>query len=143
MPPPPWAKRLGYGGLMPFVALGWATWILRGSSQTQAMFALLAYGATILSFLGAIHWGLAMREPGDTPVATLAWSVAPTLVAWVALLWGTSAGLWWLATALWTCWFVDRYVYRKFGLEGWLAMRLNSTIVASLMCVAGALASFR
>ena len=140
VPPAPWAQRLSYGGLLPFVGLGLATWLLQGSRQTEAVFALLAYGSTILSFLGAIHWGLAMRDRVDPPVAMLVWGVVPSLLAWVALLWGASVGLWLLAAGLSACWAVDRSVYPRFGLEGWLAMRFNLTVVASLMCVAAALA---
>lgn len=142
-PPSPWAKRLGYGGLLPFVGLGVATCLLEGARQAQALFALLAYGATILSFLGAIHWGLAMRDRVDPPVALLIWGVVPSLVAWVALLLGASGGLWLLAAGLSACWVVDRSIYPRFGLQSWLAMRLNLTVVACLMCVAGSLAAFR
>lgn len=140
VPLAPWAKRLGYGGLLPFVGLGLAAWVLQGSRQAQAIFALLAYGATIVSFLGGIHWGLALRDRGDPSVAMLAWGVVPSLLAWAALLWGASSGLWLLAAGLWACWAVDRSVYPRLGLEGWLGMRLELTVVASLMCVAGSVA---
>lgn len=135
--------RLGLGGLLPFVGLALATWVLEGPRQAQAVFALLAYGATILSFLGAIHWGLAMRDRTDPAVALLAWGVVPSLVAWVALLWGAGGGLSLLTAGLWVCWAVDRIVYPRFGLEGWLAMRLTLTALASLSCVVALLGSFR
>ena len=120
-----------------------ATWMLEGSRQAQAVFALLAYAATILSFLGAIHWGLALRDPADPPVAMLVWAVMPSLVAWAALLWGASEGLWLLAAGLWACWAVDRSVYPRLGLEGWLAMRLILTAVASVSCLGATVHSFQ
>lgn len=46
------------------------------------------YGAVIVTFLGAVHWGLAMATPMTSPMAyTLAseaymWSVTPSLMAW-------------------------------------------------------------
>ena len=141
--PVSWATCLGYGGLLPFVGLGLATWLLQGPRQAQAVFALLAYGSTILAFLGGIHWGLAMRECVPTPVALLVWGVGVSLLAWVALLWGASGGLCLLAAGLWACWAVDRSVYPRFGLDGWLAMRFNLTVVASVMCIAAALAPLR
>ncbi len=116
-----------------------ATWVLHGPRNAQAVFALLAYGASILSFLGAIHWGLAMRERTALPAALFAWGIVPSLVAWVALLWGASVGLWLLVAGLWSCWAVDRSVYPRFGLQGWLAMRLVLTTVASVSCVVAAL----
>jgi hypothetical protein len=138
-PPSPWAKGLGYGGLLPFVGLALAAWGLEGPRQAQAIFALLAYGATILGFLGAIHWGLAMRDANAPSAALLAWGVLPSLVAWLALLFGASGGLLLLAASLWVCWAVDRSVYPRFGLEGWLSMRLTLTAVASLSCVGAVL----
>ena len=80
-----------------------------------------------------------MRDPTDPPVAILVWSVMPSLVAWAALLWNASGGLWLLAAGLWVCWIVDHFVYPRLGLEGWLAMRLNLTAVASLSCVGASL----
>lgn len=139
MPPSRWAKFLGYSGLAPFIGLALATWLLQGPRQAQAVFALLAYGATILSFVGAIHWGLAMRDARDPPAALLLWGVLPSLAAWAALLWGASGGLFLLAAGLWACWMVDRSVYRRLGLHGWLAMRLVLTTMASLSCLVAAL----
>jgi hypothetical protein len=47
-----------------------------------------SYGAVILSFVGAQHWGLAMALPGlDEAERThrFVWSVGPCLLAWPAL----------------------------------------------------------
>lgn len=139
VPPSRGARLLGYGGLVPFVGLAAATWMLDDTRRAESVLALLAYGATILSFVGAIHWGLAMRDPTNPPAAMLAWGVVPSLAAWAALLWGGSGGLCLLAAGLCTCWIVDRSVYPRFGLKGWLGMRLALTAVASLSCLAAAL----
>ena len=89
---PPLAWPLGLGGLVPFAALalgsalGWAA--LR--------FPLAAYGATILAFLGAVHWGFALRaEPSEKAAepGRLVLGVVPSLIAFVALLLPLSAGL--------------------------------------------------
>ena len=53
---------LGYGGLLPFGAL--ALLLLDGARSALWWPALLAYGAVILSFVGALHWGFAMVLPG-------------------------------------------------------------------------------
>lgn len=73
----------------------------------------------------------------------LAWGVVPSLLAWIALLWGSSVGLCLLVVGLWACWAVDRSVYPRLGLAGWLPMRLQLTAVASLSCVAAGLACLR
>lgn len=65
---------------------GTLDWRLYGTSL------LTAYAACALSFLGAVHWGLAMREQ-PVPAARLAVSVMPVLVGFVALAIGGRAGL--------------------------------------------------
>ena len=51
--------------------------------------ALLAYGAVILSFVGALHWGFAMALGGLSDrerTHRFVWSVVPSLLAWPAVL---------------------------------------------------------
>ena len=137
--PSQWAQGLGYGGLIPFIGLALAVWLQDPPDRARSLSALQGYGATILSFLGAIHWGLAMREESSQPTGWLVWGVTPGLVAWVALLLDPTLGLWLIAAGLWTCFAVDRLAYPKFGVRAWLPMRLVLTLVASLSCIAGAM----
>ena len=140
--PPLWARRLGYAGLLPFVCLCLATWYFQDPLRLQLAHALLTYAATIVSFLGAIHWGLAMRgaHAPDQTMPLLLWGVTPCLLAWVALLIPLGMGLWGLAVLLWVCYGVDMRVYPRLGVPEWLAMRAVLTKVASVCCVIGALA---
>lgn len=107
--------------------------------QHSLIFALLAYSASILSFLGAIHWGLALRSTDAPPASMLAWGVIPSLWAWVALMAGSTTGLWLNAIGLWLCFMVDWRVYPQFGLKNWLGMRLALTSMATLSCGVAAL----
>ncbi len=84
---PPIVSWLGYGGLLPFVALAVATWFDSNHSSLWRD-ALLAYGAVILSFVGALHWGFAMSQSDMTTnrrTRSFVWSVVPALMAWMAL----------------------------------------------------------
>ncbi|MBC7620038.1 MAG: DUF3429 domain-containing protein [Candidatus Saccharibacteria bacterium] len=137
--PSNWAQGLGYGGLIPFVGLALAVW-LWPMHQAKAASALLGYGATIASFLGAIHWGLTMRDPQGQSTSVLAWGVIPSLMAWGALMLPADRGLLLIALLLWACFAVDRVVYIRCSLRAWLPMRLLLTTVASLSCIAGAIA---
>jgi hypothetical protein len=140
--PPRTAQWLGYGGLLPFMGLAGATLWLGPLEGARTAAALLAYGASILSFIGAIHWGLAMRDktrPNDsTDNGLLLWGVVPSLLAWVALLAGTVPGLCLLVLGLWACFVADSKVYPRFGLRAWLPMRLVLTMVATLACALAA-----
>ena len=135
-----WARRLGYGGLIPFVGLAVALWLVPPGGWPLAGVSLLGYGATIASFLGAIHWGLVMREGPAQPVPSLLWGVLPSLLGWVALLLGHAPGLLLLAALLWACFAVDWVLYPRYQLDAWLPMRFWLTLVASISCLAGAAA---
>ncbi|MBC8056091.1 MAG: DUF3429 family protein, partial [Rhizobiales bacterium] len=74
------------------------------------------------------------------PVPSLLWGVVPSLAGWAALLLGQAPGLLLMAALLWICFAVDRALYARYGLQAWLPMRLRLTLVASLSCVAAAVA---
>jgi hypothetical protein len=79
---------LGYTGLTPFIGLTAAA-MLSGTAHPWLGRALLDYAAVILSFVGALHWGFAMSLPDLDPRlqrGLFAWSVVPSLLAWVLLL---------------------------------------------------------
>ncbi len=75
------AYWMGYLGLLPFFATAAGIWW--GWASLTGW--LIAYGAVIFAFIGAIHWGLAMVATPSAPERFYA-SVVPALVAWVALL---------------------------------------------------------
>ncbi len=82
MPPP--ARILGPAGLLPFGGLA----MLAVAGQDWARPWLVGYGAAILSFLGAVHWGAALRAPAGEARwdwARLGLGVLPSLIAWVAM----------------------------------------------------------
>lgn len=86
-PLPPGTDALGYGGLLPFALLTAALWVLEPGHRLHslALTGLLAYGAVILSFLGAVHWGFVLSRPGVRAPLLLALGVAPALVGAVTL----------------------------------------------------------
>ena len=76
---------LGIAGALPFVALAALLWWQADGQNTLALTALTGYGAVILSFLGGIHWGLALRN-AEADGRDFIISVIPSLLGWVALL---------------------------------------------------------
>ncbi len=133
--PPVWAIGLGFAGLIPFVGLALVGRYADLTTQEIFAKALVAYGATIVSFLGAIYWGLVMRSAGAQVLWPFAWGVAPSLGAWLAIMLAPSAGLWVIVALLVACYAADRRAYPVYGLTLWLRMRLVLTVVASASCV--------
>jgi hypothetical protein len=133
----PTALRLGYAGLVPFVLGAALTWFVRPDAHPYVVQALAAYAATIVSFLGGIHWGLGMRGESPSPSAFV-WGVAPSLVAWIALVMPAYAGLVVQGAMLVVCYLVDRRAYRAYGLAHWLTLRFRLTAVAALSCFVAA-----
>lgn len=138
------AKWLGALGAIPFVFLGLAGPFIEASIQERAHFGLAAYGAVILSFLGGVHWGLAIADAGSlqsngATFARLGISVVPSLVGWVALLLSRPIGLLVLAAAFSGLLLVDLHASRKAQTPTWypkLRWPLTVVVAASLTLAA-------
>jgi hypothetical protein len=134
-PLPALAWPLGLAGLLPFLGGLAAMWLWPGWGGH----ALAAYGAAILSFLGAVHWGLALAAPDVAARARLIGGVIPSLVAWVALLMPLPVGLTILALGLLGLAMVETLAAGR-GLlpRAYIPLRWVLTGVASATLIAGA-----
>lgn len=81
---PPPALVLGLAGVVPFAACAIGLWVLEPQQATRALFAMIGYGAVILSFLGGVHWGRVMLV--NSGWTDYLYAVTPSLAAWIALL---------------------------------------------------------
>jgi hypothetical protein len=162
--PPAPALWLGYLGLIPFYATAFGIWfVLFGASEmTPAVsnwlgflfLAHMTYAALILTFLGAVHWGLAManmgwqrqKEPDPTrwddggaqparfepAVRQMLWSVVPAILAWVVLIAFQFLPIGWLALLVMiglyiAVWIGDSQAARYDLAPGWY-MKLRSPV---------------
>ncbi len=120
------AWMLTCAGALPFAVATATLFADQAHVRVPAIAALVTYSAVILSFLGGIEWGLALREEAgneSTRAMALGLSAVPSLAAW-AVLWlpsptyqvGTALGIFvvtwaadqWLASrGLLPTWFVD------------------------------------
>lgn len=140
LPPNPVALRLGYAGLIPFVLGTLLTWLVRDEAHVYVVRGLTNYAAVIVSFLGAIHWGLAFRQSIPSP-SPYVWGVVPSLVAWVASMMQPDAGLVVHGVMLIVCYLVDRRFYPAMGAGAWLTLRFRLSAVAALCCFLAAQAT--
>lgn len=93
--PPNLAWLLGLAGLIPFISGALGIWLTPVGWRPLVLTALLDYSAVILAFMGAIHWGLAMRAEEDSLNAQmqLGLSVIPPLIGWAAVSFGMPVAL--------------------------------------------------
>lgn len=139
---------LGLAGLLPFLALAGATLAdAAWGGLPWAGGALIAYGATILAFLGAVHWGLALAQAAPQAErharGRFLLGVVPQLVAWVALLLPLQGGLALVAAAILATAAAESIAARA-GLvpAGYLRLRWGLS-VGSAACLAVAVLAVR
>lgn len=132
---PPVVKGLGFGGLLPFVVLAAAVWA--DSHHSSLWFdALMGYGAVILSFVGALHWGFAMSRSDMTAhqrTRCFVWSVVPALMAWIALSMTPKYACALLIAGFLIHFWQDKRLIQLVNLPAWyLPLRLQLTFVACM-----------
>lgn len=144
-PLPRLALWLGLGGLAPFFAGALLAALGPAQLHLDVLAALAGYGAVILSFLGAVHWGLALRAPQAEAQATpyrLVLGVVPSLIGWVALMLPLGAGLGLLAAGILATAGVETLATsRRLLPAGYLALRWVLSLGAAAALVLGLLAA--
>ncbi len=133
-PAPSAALILGLGGLVPFVGLAAAVGLGPGTWYVYWLVALSHYGAVILTFVGALHWGYALKRSARGGDAWLQYgfSVAPALLAWLSLLFPVWTALRLQAIGLLICYGVDRAMARTDPVPAWfLKFRAVLTLVGA------------
>ena len=133
-------NRLGYAGLIPFILLAALMWLVDAELLPFVAIALSGYAATIVSFLGGVHWGIGFMKGEAAPRFHFVWGVVPSLIAWLALMMPAYAALPLFGLVVVACYAVDSKTYPAAGLASWLPMRLRLTVVATASCVLGAAA---
>jgi Protein of unknown function (DUF3429) len=133
------AHQLGFAGLLPFLLLMLGVWFADVSWLGDFLRGQKAYAMVILSFLGGIHWGAAMLcgtlSLSDTKKALL-WSVTPSLIAWVATLSG-GFGIAILMGGFIAALEVDKRMFRRYGMPGWL-IRLRGVLTVAVVLLLAA-----
>lgn len=91
------AQGFGIAGLIPLAAGAIAVWTLPTDAETRFVAAtMLFYGATVLSFLGGVRWGLVLADDNPRMMKKhMLVGIAPPLIAWAMLLIVEPLGLEW------------------------------------------------
>jgi hypothetical protein len=144
---PPPALILGVSGLIPFAASSAVIFLHIEPWETFAWAALRGYGAIILSFLGAVHWGLEVGRVSSEQTdykamwRTLGWGVTPALIAWVTLLMPRELGTILLTAGFTAQHWADERAFNTGRLRFWY-IRLRRLLTAGvILCLFLALAT--
>ncbi|MDA8177046.1 MULTISPECIES: DUF3429 domain-containing protein [Acidithiobacillus] len=130
------AKILGWAGIIPLILANLGFW--KGYGVVALTLGNM-YAAIILSFLGAIHWGLAMnREHSDDAPMLMMWSVIPALWGFFALWWSAPVALALLILGFIAQWFADYRINKRLNLPNWF-LPLRSGLTAAVISLLGLL----
>jgi len=133
------ALVLGFAGLVPFVMLALVANMESGTPRIETINIFFSYGACVLSFLGGLHWGLALADqlaPHERWVR-MSYSAVPPLLGWLSLLAPWMQGLAILAVAFLLQYRMDRRLAQQADHlypEWFLPLRLMLTVVV-LLCM--------
>ena len=131
------AEVVSYAGVVPFVLclLGVALLPNYGLRELAQRIAI-SYGAVVLAFVGAVHWGLALAGHMAWRPVRIAGSVLPALIGAAAPLIGGQRGLALLVVGFGVFWL---YEHRSVGAElpaPYLSLRRNlSLVVCTLLAI--------
>ncbi len=125
-------------GLLPFIGHALFAWVAPGSEAAGLMRSQAHYAAAILTFVGALHWGMVVAG-GEAFAAgagvRLVWSVIPALYAWVMTLYPPAVAVPGLFFGLLVALVVDLLLYRSQPALRWfMQLRLVISLVA-VACV--------
>lgn len=134
MPRP--ALVLGVAGLLPFLATAIAAFMVGYPALVIVINLQMTYAAITLSFLGAVHWGLALAQNDADNWRRLGLSVLPALAGWLALVVPNAYGLLLLALGFAAVFFADlRCIAARRAPAWYRALRKPLTAVV-LACLA-------
>lgn len=136
---PQTALLLGYAGLT-FLAGAVFSLPIAASLWPWGNMLLLNYAAIILSFMGGVHWGVAML-PNPIEKSRMVKSVIPSLAALIGIVIGGNAGLMILAIGFIGLLFYDEVEARKGHLTDWYPLLRRPLTTTVVLCLLAGLAA--
>ena len=128
------AKLLTYSGAIPFAATLLLAALKPATLNLDYTAIAIGYGAVIASFIAGIHWGIFLFK--ETPLNLFIHSNIAALLAWLALLVPTQAGLAVLAGCLLYLLTIDSRLQLTGILPAWymrLRLRISCLVIGILL----------
>lgn len=125
------AEIVSYAGVVPFVLCLLGVALLRNYEYRELAQRIdISYGAVVLSFVGAVHWGLALAGRLSWGAVRIGAAALPALLGAASTLLGGQRGLALLVVGFGVFWL---YEHRRVGDElpaDYLSLRRNLSLVA-------------
>ncbi len=142
----PLLRWLGYGGLIPFAALAAGSLVLPDAAlRSQCLMLLQIYGLSIVTFVGALSWGMALVVPALEPALRarlLVWSVMPSLIGCASFVFTPAVGCLILAGTAALALVFDLRMTPRLGLPSqWRSLRVHLSLGAIASLFLGARAA--
>lgn len=123
-----------YAGLLPFCAALLGVALLPGYAERElAQRAALGWGAVILAFLGAVHWGLGLAGRMRLTPRRVAGAVLPALLGAAAVMLEGQRGFALLVVGFGIFWMYERGEVAPDLPPAYLALRRNLTLAVCLL----------
>ena len=132
--PPHLTLAWGWAGVVPFILLSWASVQSDLGLAGFATTTLVPYGAIILTFMGGIHWGLAM-DRGEHAGKLFNTGILPSLLAVAAIVLPYRSALFVLVLGFIGLLVLDRRLVRESIVPAWygrLRLQLTAAVVTCL-----------
>ena len=138
----PAARWAGFLGLLPFVfALGLVTLGESQGTRSLGLQLATAWGAVILTFIAAVHWGLALAGRLPWSLKTLVGSTLPSVIGAVAVLAGGEKGMASLIAGFGLFWLFEHRAYGDTLPADYLDLRRVLTLCVCTLLVLTAFAA--
>ena len=128
------AEVVSYAGVAPLVLCLLGVGLLPDiAARELAQRIAIAYGAVVLTFVGAVHWGLALAGRIAWRPMRVGGSILPALIGAAAMVLGGQHGLALLVVGFGVFWL---YEHRNVGSElpaAYLSLRRNLSLVGCLL----------
>ncbi len=129
---------LGLAGLLPFFGHALFSWVAPGVEAGGLLRSQAQYAAAILSFLGALHWGVALASPlpfVPRDGLRLVWSVIPALFAWVISMYPPGVAIPGLLVGLVVAWGADLALYAGAAVPRWFLLLRSVLTGGAALCL--------
>ena len=129
---------LGYAGVIPFIFFSCCSIIEKEFfNSIDSLNILRNYAVIILTFLGAVHWGLTLNDFDESSTKFfLIWGIIPSLLAYVTTFLDSFVALLGLVIGFSLCYFFDRKVFIAREANRWyVKIRLRLTFLVEICLI--------